>query len=232
MKTSRWWRWRSTQETRDAKPVEGCFAHVLGNRPISVYSFPRRALTLCPQLCMGIQPGARFPARSADALTGTLYGHSTQAIYRNRPIGRPYQVVLFHVDAQVHLAAAARHELVLDHTQVQRRKLKLKAKFESGSSTRLFQAPNSRHFQRGFHRVNLHRLTQVAGHEGEQVGGLDEGVLPHGEVAAALQLAGPHPVPVRQQHRVPRRDAGSSTTSAGTGIRARRAFCATLNPKP
>ena len=26
------------------------------NRPISVYHFPRRALTLCPQLCMGISP--------------------------------------------------------------------------------------------------------------------------------------------------------------------------------
>jgi len=38
------------------------------NAPISVYRFPRRALTLCPQLCMGIQPGARFPVRSA-ALT-------------------------------------------------------------------------------------------------------------------------------------------------------------------
>ena len=50
-------------------------------RPISVYSFPRRALTLCPQLCMGFQPGARFPAWSADALTATLYGHFAQAIY-------------------------------------------------------------------------------------------------------------------------------------------------------
>ena len=58
------------------------------HRPISVYRFPRRALTLCPQLCMGIQPGARFPARSADALPATLYGHFTQAIYRNRPIAR------------------------------------------------------------------------------------------------------------------------------------------------
>ena len=47
------------------------------NRPISVYRFPRRALTLCPQLCMGIQPGARFPSRSADALPATLYGHYT-----------------------------------------------------------------------------------------------------------------------------------------------------------
>jgi hypothetical protein len=56
------------------------------NRPISVYRFPRRALTLCPQLCMGIQPGARCPARSADALPATLYGHFAQAIYRNRPI--------------------------------------------------------------------------------------------------------------------------------------------------
>jgi hypothetical protein len=50
------------------------------------YSFPRRALTLCPQLCMGIQPDARFPARSADALPATLYGHFNQAIYRNRHI--------------------------------------------------------------------------------------------------------------------------------------------------
>jgi hypothetical protein len=49
-------------------------------------AFPRGALTLCPQLCMGIQPGARVPARSADALSATLYGHFTQAIYRNRPI--------------------------------------------------------------------------------------------------------------------------------------------------
>ena len=45
---------------------------VFANRPVSVYRFPRRALTLCPQLCMGIQPGARFPARSADALPATL----------------------------------------------------------------------------------------------------------------------------------------------------------------
>jgi hypothetical protein len=59
------------------------------NRPISVYRFLRRALTLCPQLCMGIQSDARFPARSADALPATLYGHSTQAIYRNRPITLP-----------------------------------------------------------------------------------------------------------------------------------------------
>jgi hypothetical protein len=56
------------------------------NRPISVYRFQRRALTLCPQLCMGIQPDARFPVRSADALSATLYGHFIQAIYRNRPI--------------------------------------------------------------------------------------------------------------------------------------------------
>jgi hypothetical protein len=61
------------------------FANPL-SRPISVYRFPRRALTLCPQFCIGIQPGFRFPARSADALTATLYGHFTSAIYRNRPI--------------------------------------------------------------------------------------------------------------------------------------------------
>jgi hypothetical protein len=56
------------------------------NRPISVYHSPRRTLTLCPQLCTGIQPGARFPARSADALPATVYGHFTEATYRNRPI--------------------------------------------------------------------------------------------------------------------------------------------------
>jgi hypothetical protein len=56
------------------------------NRPISVYCFPRRALKLCPQFSMGIQPGVRFPARSADALPATLYRHYTQAIYRNRHI--------------------------------------------------------------------------------------------------------------------------------------------------
>jgi hypothetical protein len=55
-----------------------------GSRPVVVYRFPRRALTLCPQLCMGIQPGAHFPAPTADALSATLYGHFTQAIYRNR----------------------------------------------------------------------------------------------------------------------------------------------------
>ena len=60
-----------------------CMVGILGhgitlhNRPIPVYRFPRRALTLCPQLCMGIQPGARFPGRSADALPATLYGHFT-----------------------------------------------------------------------------------------------------------------------------------------------------------
>ena len=58
------------------------------NRPISVYRSPRRALTLCPRLCMGIQPGARFPARSADALPTTLYGDFTQAMNRNRYIPR------------------------------------------------------------------------------------------------------------------------------------------------
>jgi hypothetical protein len=35
---------------------------------------------------MGIQPDARFPAQSADALPATLLEHFIQAIYRNRPI--------------------------------------------------------------------------------------------------------------------------------------------------
>jgi len=47
------------------------------NWPVSVHRFPHRALTLCPQLCMDIQPGARFPARSADALPATHIGHFT-----------------------------------------------------------------------------------------------------------------------------------------------------------
>ena len=54
-----------------------------GYRSISVHRFPRRALTLYPQLCMGIQPGARFHARSADDLPANLYGHSTW-----RPLSR------------------------------------------------------------------------------------------------------------------------------------------------
>ena len=52
------------------------------NRPISVYHFPRGALTLCPQHCMSIEPGVRFPAQSAEPLSATLYGHFTEAIYR------------------------------------------------------------------------------------------------------------------------------------------------------
>jgi hypothetical protein len=60
------------------------------HRPVSVYRFRRRALTLCPQPCMGIQLGARFPAPSAGPLPATLYGHFTQAIYRDRPIKRYY----------------------------------------------------------------------------------------------------------------------------------------------
>jgi len=63
------------------------------NWPISVYRFPRRALTLCPKLCMGIQSGARFPAPSADALPATMYGYFTQAMYRNRPICSPRHVI-------------------------------------------------------------------------------------------------------------------------------------------
>jgi hypothetical protein len=35
---------------------------------------------------MGIQPGARFPAWSADAFTATLSGHFVQAINRNWPV--------------------------------------------------------------------------------------------------------------------------------------------------
>jgi len=62
---------------------------LLTNRPISVYRFPRRALTLCSQLGVGIQPGTRFSARSADALPATLYGHFTQTTCRNRPIETP-----------------------------------------------------------------------------------------------------------------------------------------------
>jgi hypothetical protein len=46
-------------------------------RPILVYHFLRRVLMLCPQLCMGVQPVARFPAWSADALSATLYRHFT-----------------------------------------------------------------------------------------------------------------------------------------------------------
>jgi hypothetical protein len=40
---------------------------------------------------MGIQPVARFPARSADAWPATLYGLFTQAIYLSRPIEAPAQ---------------------------------------------------------------------------------------------------------------------------------------------
>jgi len=59
---------------------------------MSVYRFPCRGLTLCPQLCMGIQADARFSARSADALPAPLYGHFTQAMYRIRPVcARPYR---------------------------------------------------------------------------------------------------------------------------------------------
>jgi len=51
-----------TTHARDAAlggaPVH--FSRIQLNRPISVYLFPRRALTLCPQLCTGIQPGACF----------------------------------------------------------------------------------------------------------------------------------------------------------------------------
>jgi len=74
-----------TTRTRDYM-VLNTIPNRVSNRPISVYRFPCRALTHGPQLCMGIQPDTRFPARSADAFPTTLYGHFTQAIYRNRPI--------------------------------------------------------------------------------------------------------------------------------------------------
>jgi len=48
------------------------------NKLISVCRCPRGELTLCPQLCMGMQPGARFPARSADTMPASLYGHFTR----------------------------------------------------------------------------------------------------------------------------------------------------------
>ena len=60
-------------EYHDHVQAHGKFVQVETNRPISVYRFPHRALTLCPQLCLGIQPGARFPAQSADALSAPLY---------------------------------------------------------------------------------------------------------------------------------------------------------------
>ena len=59
------------------KPCCSPSAFSASNRPIPVYRSPRRALTLCPQLCMVIQPGARFPARSADAVPESLYGRFT-----------------------------------------------------------------------------------------------------------------------------------------------------------
>jgi hypothetical protein len=55
------------------------------NRPISAYAFPRRALTLCPQLRMGIHPDGRLPARraDADALPATQYRHFTPVISKS-----------------------------------------------------------------------------------------------------------------------------------------------------
>jgi hypothetical protein len=46
---------------------------------------------------MGIKASTRFHARSADALPASLYGHFTQAIYRNRPIAAPYLDAAHHV---------------------------------------------------------------------------------------------------------------------------------------
>jgi hypothetical protein len=117
---------------------------VLNNRPISTYRFPCRALTLCPQLCTGIQPVARFPARSADGLPATVYGHFTQAIYRNRPITPlPWEArrrrPAHGVAAQVESESKTRNWII---------------KFQC-------QALSSRHLQRGFQRVNLHRPTMA-----------------------------------------------------------------------
>jgi len=69
------------------------------NRLISVYRFPHRALTHCPQLCMGFQP---------DALPATLYGHITQVIHRNWPIATST-----HIDAH---AEPSTHMLI-PHSQ-------------------------------------------------------------------------------------------------------------------
>jgi hypothetical protein len=80
--------WPKQPGAGQAGGAESAKLEMMIYRPISVYSFPRRALTLCPQLCMGMQPGARCPAQSADALSATLHGHFTETIYRNRPILR------------------------------------------------------------------------------------------------------------------------------------------------
>jgi hypothetical protein len=39
----------------------GSRLEIMTHRPISVHHFPRRAPTLCLQLCMGIQPAPVFP---------------------------------------------------------------------------------------------------------------------------------------------------------------------------
>ena len=86
------------------------------NRPISVYHFLRGALTLCPQLCMGIQPGARFPARSADACPQLCMGISPRryteiGLYPPRLVLDIVAVTLGHhgaaaEDGGVHVVAA------------------------------------------------------------------------------------------------------------------------------
>jgi hypothetical protein len=63
---------------------------VAGNRPVSVHHFPCGALTLCPQLGMGIRPGARFTARSAHAQSATCMGFSPRRCNEIGICRRPY----------------------------------------------------------------------------------------------------------------------------------------------
>jgi len=60
------------------------------------------------------------------------------------------------------MASSSRVMLAISAATLQRRKLNLKATFESGSSRISFKAFNFRRFQRGFDRVNLHRPTSRA----------------------------------------------------------------------
>ena len=63
-------------------PLEVC---ALGWGHVNHMRLATSCSPLCPQLDMGIQPGARFHARSTNPLPATLYGHFTWVIYRNRP---------------------------------------------------------------------------------------------------------------------------------------------------
>jgi hypothetical protein len=46
------------------------------NKPISVYRFPRQALTLCPQLCMGFNLAPAFPRGALTLCPQLLIGIS------------------------------------------------------------------------------------------------------------------------------------------------------------